>query len=52
MSNIELALWSFPVLLLLIFVRIPIGLAMLVCGLAGAWAVYGSHVPILNQLTP
>ncbi len=50
MSNIELALWSFPILLLLIFVRIPIGLAMLVCGLGGAWMVYGSYMPILNQL--
>ncbi|MEZ5643799.1 MAG: TRAP transporter large permease [Burkholderiaceae bacterium] len=50
MSTIELALWSFPVLLLLIFIRVPIGLAMLVCGLGGAWAVYGNYVPILNQL--
>ncbi|MDP2263700.1 MAG: TRAP transporter large permease [Hydrogenophaga sp.] len=50
MSNVELALWSFPILLLMIFVRIPIGLSMLLCGLAGAWMVYGTHVPILNQL--
>ncbi|HMN93331.1 MAG TPA: TRAP transporter large permease [Hydrogenophaga sp.] len=50
MSNIELALWSFPILLFLIFVRIPIGLAMLVCGLGGAWMVYGNYMPILNQL--
>ena len=50
MSNVELALWSFPVLLFLIFIRIPIGLSMLVCGLAGAWVVYGSYMPILNQL--
>ena len=50
MSNIELALWSFPLLLLLIFIRIPIGLSMLVCGLGGAWAVYGSYAPILSQL--
>lgn len=49
MSNIELALWSFPVLLLLIFIRIPIGLSMLLCGLGGAWMVYGSYLPILNQ---
>ena len=32
MSNIELGLWSFPVLLLLIFLRMPIGLAMLIVG--------------------
>ncbi len=50
MSNIELALWSFPFLLLLIFVRVPIGLAMLMCGLGGSWIVYGSLAPILNQL--
>ncbi len=50
MSNFELALWSFPLLLLLIFVRVPIGLAMLMCGLAGSWVVYGSAMPILSQL--
>ena len=50
MSGIELAAWSFPVLLLLIFIRIPIGLAMLLCGLGGAWVIYGSADPILNQL--
>jgi tripartite ATP-independent transporter DctM subunit len=50
MSNIQLALWSFPFLLLLIFIRIPIGLSMLVCGLGGAWIIYGSMDPILNQL--
>ena len=50
MSNVELALWSFPLLLLMIFIRIPIGLSMLVCGLGGAWMVYGSYMPILNQL--
>ncbi len=50
MTSLQLALWSFPVLLLLIFVRVPIGLSMLVCGLAGAWMVYGNHMPILNQL--
>ncbi|MBU4518347.1 MAG: TRAP transporter large permease subunit, partial [Gammaproteobacteria bacterium] len=50
MSTVELALWSFPLLLLMIFIRVPIGLSMLVCGLGGAWMVYGSVDPILNQL--
>ncbi|MBU0826315.1 MAG: TRAP transporter large permease [Gammaproteobacteria bacterium] len=50
MSGVELAAWSFPILLFLIFVRIPIGLAMLVCGLVGAWLVYGTTAPVLNQL--
>ena len=50
MSHLELALWSFPLLLLLIFIRIPIGLSMLAVGLGGAWVVYGSYLPILSQL--
>ncbi len=50
MSGVELAAWSFPILLFLIFVRIPIGLAMLVCGLVGAWLIYGTSAPVLNQL--
>jgi tripartite ATP-independent transporter DctM subunit len=50
MNTIELALWSFPVLLLLIFIRIPIGLSMLLCGFGGAWLVYGNFAPILSQL--
>lgn len=50
MTTMELALWSFPVLLLMIFVRIPIGLSMLLCGLGGAWLVYGNLAPILSQL--
>jgi tripartite ATP-independent transporter DctM subunit len=50
MTGLELAAWSFPVLLLLIFIRVPIGLSMLLCGLGGAWAIYGSYVPIFNQL--
>ncbi len=50
MNTIELALWSFPVLLLLIFVRIPIGLSMLLCGLGGAYLIFGSMMPIINQL--
>lgn len=29
MTNFDLALWSFPVLLVLIFLRAPIGLAMI-----------------------
>ncbi len=50
MSNIELALWSFPLLLFLIFIRIPIGLSMMLVGLGGAWVVYGSYSPILSQM--
>jgi len=50
MEPLTLAAWSFPVLLLLIFLRIPIGLAMLVVGLFGSWQVYGSVAPLLNQM--
>lgn len=50
MTNLELGVYSFPVLLLLIFLRIPIGLAMLVCGLAGTWMIMGSTAPILARL--
>ncbi|TWG93202.1 tripartite ATP-independent transporter DctM subunit [Mesorhizobium sp. J18] len=50
MSNLELGLYSFPVLLLLIFLRIPIGLAMLACGLGGLYLIMGSAAPILAKL--
>ncbi|WP_171132972.1 MULTISPECIES: TRAP transporter large permease [unclassified Ruegeria] len=35
MSDIAIGLWSFPALLALIFVRVPIGLAMFVTGFVG-----------------
>jgi tripartite ATP-independent transporter DctM subunit len=50
MDALTLAGWSFPVLLLLIFLRVPIGLAMLAVGLVGSWQVYGSAAPLLNQM--
>ncbi|MEO0931353.1 MAG: TRAP transporter large permease [Pseudomonadota bacterium] len=37
MSDLALGYLSFPVLLLLIFLRAPIGLAMLLCGIGGLW---------------
>lgn len=49
MSNIELALWSFPVLLALIFLRVPIALAMLAVGFVGNIMVIGTPVMMLNQ---
>lgn len=48
MSNIELGLWSFPVLLLLIFLRMPIGLAMLLVGVVGNYLITGSWNPTLS----
>jgi tripartite ATP-independent transporter DctM subunit len=50
MSNFELAIWSFPVLLALVLLRVPIGLAMLLVGAAGTYAVLGTELVIMNQL--
>ncbi len=50
MSNLEIGIWSFPVLLLLIFLRIPIGLSMLLVGIGGSFALNGSFTMILAQL--
>lgn len=50
MTNLEIGIASFPVLLLLIFLRIPIGLAMLMCGLGGTWILLGSPNAILARL--
>ena len=50
MDPLALAAWSFPALLLLILLRVPIGLSMLALGLVGSWLVYGSLPPLLNQM--
>ncbi|MBZ8134019.1 TRAP transporter large permease [Afifella sp. IM 167] len=50
MSNLSLAGWSFVVLLLLIFLRMPIGLAMLLVGVVGNVLINGSWIPLLAQL--
>ncbi len=50
MSNIELALWSFPVLLFLVFIRMPIALAMIGVGVGGTWLIIGNPMMTLNQL--
>ncbi len=50
MDPIWLAAASFPCLMLLIFLRVPIGLAMLAMGLAGSWLIYGDLAPLLNQM--
>ena len=49
MSNLELGLLAFPCLLAMIFLRAPIGLAMLLVGVAGMWAVTGSPNIILSK---
>ena len=50
MSNLELGFLSFPVLLLMIFLRAPIGLAMLLCGMGGLWLVIGTPNMFLSKL--
>ncbi len=50
MSALEIGFWSFPVLVALIFLRVPIALAMLIVGLAGNFAVRGSLSPVLAQM--
>ena len=50
MSGFALAVLCFVVLLALIFVRVPIGLAMLLTGFVGNWLVMGSWLPLLAGL--
>lgn len=50
MTHIELALWSFPVLLALVFVRMPIALAMIGIGVVGTYLVIDTTMMTLNQL--
>ena len=47
MSNVELGLLAFPVMLALIFLRMPIGLAMLVVGVVGNFLITKSWNPSL-----
>ncbi|MEM9277307.1 MAG: TRAP transporter large permease [Pseudomonadota bacterium] len=50
MSNLEIGIYSMPVLLLLIFFRMPIGLAMLVVGLGGTMWITGGSLVVLAKL--
>ncbi len=42
MSDLAIGIASFPALLILIFLRVPIGLAMFITGFVGLWLVNGS----------
>ncbi len=51
MDRLALGFWSFLVLLGLIFLRAPIGLAMLLCGFGGwYYAMNGNPTPLLAKL--
>ncbi len=47
MSNLEIGFLSFPALMILIFIRVPIGLAMFLVGLFGLYFVTGNfNIPL------
>ena len=50
MSNLEIGIASFPALLVLIFMRVPIGLSMFTVGFAGLWMVNGGTLIALAKL--
>ncbi|WP_375688958.1 TRAP transporter large permease [Pseudooceanicola sp. LIPI14-2-Ac024] len=50
MTSFEIGLWSFPALLFLIFLRIPIGLAMFAVGLVGLNLVTDGNTVALAKL--
>ena len=50
MTDLALALWSFPVLLVLVFLRMPIALAMIILGVTGTTLVTGTIWVVLHQL--
>ena len=50
MTNLEIGVWSMPVLLALIALRMPIGLAMIVVGLGGTMLVAGGPNVVLSKL--
>jgi C4-dicarboxylate transporter DctM subunit len=50
LSPLELGLWSFPVLLALIFLRAPIGVAMLIVGLGGWYLATDTTAILLSKL--
>lgn len=50
MTNLELGYLSFPVLLVMIFLRAPIGLAMMLCGLGGLYLITGSPNMFMAKL--
>jgi tripartite ATP-independent transporter DctM subunit len=48
-TNIVLGLLGIPVVLVLVFLRVPIGLAMIVVGVVGSWMVTKTFNPIMSQ---
>ncbi|WP_097806543.1 TRAP transporter large permease [Pelagimonas varians] len=50
MSMLEMGYVSFPILLLMIFMRAPIGLAMMLCGMGGLYFSMGGSAMVLAKL--
>jgi C4-dicarboxylate transporter, DctM subunit len=50
MSGLAIAGIWFAALLFLIFARMPIGLAMLICGLMGSYTIFGRWGPVFSAL--
>ncbi|RUS58732.1 TRAP transporter large permease [Pseudorhodobacter sp. E13] len=50
MSDLAIGLWSFPALMALIFLRVPIGLAMFLAGLVGMMLVGGGSAAAFARL--
>ncbi|MEL6963321.1 MAG: TRAP transporter large permease [Pseudomonadota bacterium] len=50
MTRLEIGMLSFPVLLILIFLRVPIGLSMFTMGFVGLWLVTGKPSVALARL--
>ena len=48
-TNIILGLLGIPVVLVLVFLRVPIGLAMVVVGAVGTWMVTKNFNPVMSQ---
>jgi len=49
-TSLEIGMLSLPILLFLIFLRMPIGLAMLVCGIVGTMWITGGETVVLAKL--
>ncbi len=50
MSGLEIALIAFALMLLAIFMRVPVALAMGLTGFLGTWLVLGRATPMLSQM--
>lgn len=50
LSGLELSIFAFVVMLIMIFLRMPIAAAMAITGFAGTWYTLGSPNAVLSQL--